>query len=382
MKILFDSQIFDLQRYGGISRYFSELFRSFNLNNNLEYSVPIRDNDNEYLKKINPFKEKNFSNRYFSKIKGKSLLYKIADIFDRNNNKNLTIRELKKQNFDIFHPTYYSTYFLKYLKNKPLVLTVYDMIHEIYPEYFFLDHGKTIKQKKKLILRADKIIAISESTKKDIMRFYNVKDDKIKVIYLGNSLSLQIDIGQLSFKNVPPRYILFVGSRSVYKNFIYFIESISILLNNDKDLHVIVAGGYSGKNLFSNEEIKIFTKLNVQEQILYYSADDKALAYLYNHAICFVFPTLYEGFGIPVLEAFACDCPVVISETSSLPEVGGDAAVYFNPKDGNNIMESVKRVIYDDNLRQEMIIKGKEQLKKFSWDKTSEETLKVYSSLI
>lgn len=383
MKILFDSKIFDNQKYGGISRYFSELFKYFNTVKNFEYELPIRDTRNEYLKKIPPF-SKIISERksIFPNINFKlqRLMSKAYDIIDPNSNINRTKRALKEQNFDIFHPTYYSTYFLKYLKNKPFILTVYDMIHEIHPEYFFLDK-KTVKAKKELILKATKIIAISENTKKDIINQYNISEDKIKVIHLANSLEKVLSHKQ-DMPIVPEKYILFVGARGIYKNFNLFIESISPILNKDKNLHIVVAGGYSGKNIFTKEENELFQKLDISKQISHYSVNDEALAYLYQKAICFVFPSLYEGFGIPVLEAFACDCPAVISNTSSLPEVGGDAAIYFNPKDSNNIFKSVENVVNNEGLRKEMIVKGREQLKKFSWDKTAKETLQVYNSTI
>ena len=384
MKVLFDNQIFKAQKYGGISRYFTELFKRFNGKENLEYEMPIRDSDNEYLKKIPPFSNIDLSRKKLlpninSKLR--RVLNKINDTFDKDSNINRVKKALKKQDFDIFHPTYYSSYFLKYLKNKPFVLTVYDMIHEIYPEHFLFDRGMTTRNKKKLVLKADKIIAISENTKKDIIRFYNIKEDKIKVIYLGNSLHPTQGIIK-NLPEVPKKYILFVGARGLYKNFTYFIESISPLLKNDKNLNIVAAGGYSKENHFSKKEKNLFKKLGIEKQIIHYSIDDKRLSYLYQNAICFVFPSLYEGFGIPVLEAFACNCPAVISNTSSLPEVGGEAVVYFDPTDSDDILKSTERVIQNETLRAEMISKGKEQLKKFSWEKTARDTMDLYSEIL
>lgn len=384
MKILFDSQIFDSQKYGGISRYFAELFNNFNESDKIDYYLYIRNTNNEYLKNTYPFSLSVLSNdkiypRFILNLN--PLFKKIATIFfdfvDNHSNFNLSKKALKKQDFDIFHPTYYSTYFLKYLKNKKLIVTVYDMIHEIYPEYFLLDHGMTAKKKKKLILRADQIIAISESTKNDIIKFYGISQDKISVVYLGNSLKKSNNV-DLDFGSIPDKYILFVGARNIYKNFIFFIESVATMLNKDQNLNIIVAGGYSGKNIFSEEEKNLFSKLNIKNQILYFSVDDNSLAYLYQNAICFVFPTLYEGFGIPVLEAFACDCPAIISNTSSLPEVGGDAVKYFDPTNSDSILRAVNGVVYNDTLRNDLILKGRDQLNKFSWKKTAEETIKIY----
>ncbi|MEI7424959.1 MAG: glycosyltransferase [Candidatus Staskawiczbacteria bacterium] len=172
MKILFDNQIFELQKYGGISRYFCELFKKFNNYSDIQYQLPIRNSINEYLSKIEPFNKQDLYPHVTARMRGKTLINKILDIFDKNSNKNIVKKALLEQNFDIFHPTYYSPYFLKYLGSKKLVVTIYDMIHEIYPEYFLSDKGKTINNKRKLVMRADKIIAISESTKKDIIKFY------------------------------------------------------------------------------------------------------------------------------------------------------------------------------------------------------------------
>lgn len=380
MKILFDSQIFDSQKYGGISRYFVELFKYFN-KNNTSYELPIKDTRNEYLKNLEPFSDMNLSRKIlFPNINFKlqRLLSKIYDLISPDSNINKTKRTLKKQDFDVFHPTYYSTYFLKYLKKKPFVLTVYDMIHEIYPEYFFSD--RTVNLKKKLIPKADRIIAISESTKRDILHFYKIPEDKIKVIYLGNSL--QPKTGILKIPNLPNKYILFVGARGIYKNFIFFVKSISPLLVKDRELSLVVAGGYSGADFFSKEERDLFKELNIENQIVHFSINDETLASLYKNALCFVFPTLYEGFGIPILEAFACDCPAVISNTSSLPEVGGDSAIYFDPKDKDDILSSVEKVIYNQDLRNELILKGRERLKKFSWENTASETLSVYRDIL
>jgi glycosyltransferase involved in cell wall biosynthesis len=379
MKILFDNQIFKAQKYGGISRYFSELFSYFNTTKDIKYEVPIRDTENEYLINLPSFSKENLSKKSFlkpnSKIKRK--IIKIIELFDKNSNINLVKKALQKQDFDIFHPTYYSPYFLKYLKDKPFVLTVHDMIHEIYPQYFKFDFGKTAKYKKKLIERATKIVAISENTKKDIVKYYNVPEEKIRVIYHGNTLKPNAN-KQIKIPNLPKNYILFVGARGLYKNFTFFIESIAELLNIDKDMNIVVAGGYSNKNDFSKKEINLFEKLKIKEQIFQYSIDDDSLAYLYQNAICFVFPTLYEGFGIPVLEAFACGCPIVLSNTSSLPEVGGNAAIYFDPYNKNDMFEKVNKVVYDEILRKEMTAKGQIQLKKFSWEKTAIETIQIY----
>lgn len=383
MKILFDGQIFELQKYGGISRYFSELFKYFESSKEIEYELPLGNNQNEHLLGTALFSSPNLGRRDALPpiiIKVRRRLSRLLSLFDRDSYQNRARRALKTQNFDVFHPTYYSTYFLKYLKGKPLVLTVHDMIHELYPRYFLRDCGRTARRKKRLILRADKIIAVSENTKKDIISFYGIPESKIKVIYLGNSLR-PVEGECPGLPAIPERYILFVGSRRGYKNFKAFIQAIAPLLKKDKSLYVVCAGGYSGQANFSFGERRWLKKLEIIGQVRLYSVNDEVLAYLYQHAICLALPALYEGFGIPVLETFACGCPAVISRSSSLPEIAGEAAQYFDPTDEQDMLEVFERVIGDDTLRREMVQKGLAQLAKFSWEKTARATQEVYNSL-
>ena len=203
---------------------------------------------------------------------------------------------------------------------------------------------------------------------------------KIKVIYLGSSLNVDdstIDDGQILNK-LPEKYILFVGNRATYKNFTFFITSISSLLKSDKDLNLVCAGGSN----FSLEEKELFSQLKISKKLFYFSINDKFLTVLYKNAVAFVFPSLCEGFGIPILESFSCGCPNILANTTSLPEIAKDAAIYFKPKDSNSILEAVSKVIYDNDLRQDLIYKGCERLKDFSWEKAVLETLRVYESVL
>ncbi len=372
IRVLYDNQIFTLQRYGGISRLFFELMNSFKGSEEISYNIPSSFFPNDYLEKKVLMKFISFLDDKDFKGKGRflSLLKKIN--FQKN------VKALKRQNFDVFHPTYYDPYFLEYLNNKPFVLTVYDMIHEIYPEMFPKD-DQTAKNKKILAEKATKIIAISQNTKKDIIKFYGIKKDKISVIYLGSSLKMGDEEYNLKNIRLPKKYILFVGDRHLYKNFVIFVKSIAPLLREGEGLSLVCAGGKK----FTVEEVNIFDKLQIQNKIIHLDINnDKTLSYLYSKAIVFVFPSLYEGFGIPILEAFSCRCPVAASNKSSLPEVGGDAALYFDPSDENSIRETVKRIVYNNNLRENLKLKGTKQLKKFSWRKTAQETLNVYKEVI
>lgn len=366
MTILFDHQIFSIQIYGGISRYFCELMKNFENDNEIEYELSLRYSNNHYLKRLD-----NLSCRSFFEnltFRGK---YRLLNILNRRISKKF----ISKGDYDIFHPTYYDPYFLNFINNKPFVLTVHDMIHEIYPE-MFSSEDKTAESKKLLAQKATKIIAVSKSTKRDIIRFFGINENKIEVIYLGNSLNINKSDDVINIE-LPEKYILFVGNRGSYKNFDLFIETITPLLLEDAELNVVCTGGK-----FSNTEIEKFKSLNIKDKIFQYSVSDNILAYLYQMAIVFVFPSLYEGFGIPILESFVCGCPVLVGKVSSLPEIAGDAAIYFNPTDIVSIHDTVKRIIYDKELRKNLKLKGFQQIKNFSWEKAAEKTKSLYESII
>jgi len=368
MKILYDHQIFSLQKYGGISRYFCELYSHLLTMDTIHPEMSVLYSENSYYREL--FHQKKHCP--LQKISGKYL----------NFGKNFAIYKLneypcKKQirqgKFDILHPTYYDPYFLKFLKSKPYVLTVYDMIHELFPEMFKGD--TTAIQKKKVIENATKIIAISENTKKDIIRFYDSDPKKIEVVPLATSLQ---KIAPDNTLNLPQKYILFVGNRSAYKNFIFFIHSVSPLLCSEKDLYLICAGG----GVFSPEEMRLLKDLKITDKVIHVPViHDSTLAQLYRKAILFIFPSRYEGFGIPVLEAFSCGCPVAASNCSSLPEVGDEAVNYFDPTNPESLQKTVENIIQNESVQESLRIRGYQRLEHFSWEKTALDTKKVYDSL-
>lgn len=248
------------------------------------------------------------------------------------------------------------------------------MIHELFPEQFS-KNDRTMYNKKILAKHADVIITISHNTKKDVSEIYNIDENRVFVIHLGNSLSSAKKPKNL---NLPSQYILYVGDRHIYKNFYRFLVAIAPILYENPSLYLVCAGG---KN-FSSEEISLFDKQGILSRVLRYSVTDQILYHLYKNAICFVFPSLYEGFGIPILESFFSGCPAVLSTGGSLPEIGRDAAMYFDPYDEKSIRESVEKVIADDSLREKMRAKGFERVKEFSWTKTAEQTADVYRKVI
>ena len=386
MKILFDHQIFGVQRYGGISRYFVELMLGLRDIERVEIDLALKFSDNFYIQQNSEFfhvksfrkrRDPFFGMNFRGKTRLNRLLDKIGILKDPNSqNSRLALRIITSNNFDVFHPTYYDPYFLRYLGNKPFVLTVYDMIHELFRERFPEYDDATIARKKELITRAAHIIAISQSTKKDIMNIYNIDEKKISVIYLGNSLqSENISKNEL---NLPSKYILYVGDRQAYKNFSFFLRAIKNLLIEDNNLRLVCAGSVP----FNKSELQLFQALDLQGKLKHFPlVDDATLVQLYKGASCFAFPSLYEGFGIPVLEALTCGCPALLSNTSSLPEIGGDAARYFDPEDQESIVNTVRSVLYDEQTANQMRQLGYERAKQFTWAKCADETRQVYQAV-
>lgn len=367
MKILYDEQIFTQQQYGGISRYFFELIKRFDgVENSCEVATLFTDNA-YYNEQFNPKLNRILPNSHF---KGKKRITSYL-------NTRRSIREVQKGNFDVFHPTYYDDYFLDSIKGKPFVVTFYDMIHEKFSNQFesLKSDTKIFENKKRLLEHSSKIIAISETTKNDIVELFDVDASKIDVVYLGNSLD-NFDIGNKPL--VDEDYILFVGNRGIYKNFDFFVSVVAQLLI-DNNLKLVCAGGGD----FSQQEQILMQSLKLENRVVFKKiSNDDVLANYYAHAMFFCFPSLYEGFGIPVLESFACGCPALLSNGGSLPEVGGDAAVYFDPTNAESLIKSADELINNQVLRQNLKEKGFERLKQFSWDATFLKTLGVYKSVI
>lgn len=378
MKILFDHQIFQHQRFGGISRYFTEIM--MNLPSSVNYEVSVLYAFNEYLKNTGldfKYEEQllNFANQNF---KGKQRILplleryfpdKYPNRFEQNHEN--TIKRLQEGDFDIFHPTFFEDYYLPFLNGKPYVLTIHDMIIELYPE--FTNSPGFIARKKKLAEGAAHIIAVSENTKNDIVDVYNVLPQKISVVYHGSSLKEERSDIQL-----PEKYILYVGDRRMgYKNFGFFISSLQKVLVDNRDLKIVCTG-----DQFTFEEIAFFKVLGVEAQVVHQFVRDEDLYTVYNKALMFIYPSYYEGFGIPILEAFQAQCPVILADASCFREVAGDAALYFAPKSVKQLQERASVLLNDKALSQTLREKGKTRLKNYSWTKSAQDTVEIYKQVL
>jgi glycosyltransferase involved in cell wall biosynthesis len=365
MRILYDHQIFSSQEYGGISRYFYELLRRFAVDDGIDFELALRYSNNCYLRASDFTRPKTF-------FKDKKFIGKTTLLNFFNGNKSRD--RLVKADYDVFHSTYYDPYFLKYIGSKPFVVTVYDMVHELYPE-MYPGNDRTREWKRESLMRASKVIAISENTRRDVVRVYGLDEKKVEVIYLASSL---VAVDSTTPVQLFKKYLLFVGQRVRYKNFPFFIRAVATLMQQDEELAIICIGGGG----FNPEESALFDSFGIAGRVGQFSVPDETLAALYAKAIAFVFPSLYEGFGIPILEAFACGCPVVLADSGCFPEVAGDAALYFDSRDEGSLRSILKRIIGDEALRNDMRCKGFIRGREFSWDKTACETKAVYESLL
>jgi glycosyltransferase involved in cell wall biosynthesis len=351
VRVLYDYQAF-LQRQGGVSRYYAELIAALENQPGFEAQMPPFFSDNEYLHNGMTL----VTHHHF---KGKERIMGALNL--------LSARRALERPFDVFHPTYYRPYFLGRLK-RPFVLTVHDMIHEAFGGEQVRDDG-TARNKLLLCQRAARIIAVSQSTKNDLCRLLAVPEGKVTVIHHATNLRYRGE----------PRvhrqsYLLYVGARSGYKNFGRFIEAAATV-GHRHDVQVVCAGG----GPLTGAEERLIGSHGLTGRIVHYaSSSAEELANLYHFAAALCYPSLYEGFGIPLLEAFACGCPVAASDCSSIPEVAGEAAVLFDPRSAASIADSLDRIISDPARRGQLVEAGARRLQAFSWEASARKTLAVY----
>ena len=364
MQIAYDYQIFCLQNVGGISRYFIELARKLPaiFPDILTTSIaPLHINEylgNASIKKIG---------LQVQSFPGKHHLIPLINATVSP----FIIRSLRP---DILHETYYSHHGLAF--DGPRILTVYDMIHERFPDQFHGPDTMVASLKATAVARADHVIAISKSTRDDLIHFLQVPEEKITVIPLASSFSGDVAAKKTVYRDKP--YLLYVGVRKGVKNFKTLVTAFaaSSLLRAEYDL-LCVGGGK-----FEHQETEYLQKMKVRKSVQHVQADDNMLAMLYSHATLFVYPSLYEGFGIPLLEAMRCGCPVACSNSSSMPEIAGDAAVFFDPEDSEDICNVIEETIKSDTLRTTLIERGRKREQLYNWDTCVTQTAEVYHDVL
>lgn len=348
MKIVYDNIIYALQKAGGISVYWSELSKRI-----AKYDVGFYgyDSDNIF------YKNENISQKQESFLPVKLARYLSFQ------------KRLPKGT--IFHSSYYRISNQKDVAN---IVTVYDFTYENYRSG--LARYVHSWQKSRAINKSDGIICISNNTKYDLLRYYpNIKEDKITTIYLAaddsfRSLKEPKEELKENFEELlDKQYILYVGDRSSYKNFNVAVTCVKLLKN--KSLVIIGGGKLSSKEKDQLQEI------NFEH---YLGLSPKKLNILYNNAFCLLYPSSYEGFGIPILEAMNACCPVVSTNISAIPEVAGNATLLVDKIEVNEFIKIILK-LENKYIRNKIILRGLKQAKKFSWDKCFDETFKFYKKV-
>jgi len=367
MRVLYDYQAFSRQFYGGVSRYFVELARLLSRLEDTEVKILAPLYINHYLKELDPGIVSGKQVSQAPKATGR-----LFNIYNRA----ATPRKASGYHPDIVHETYYARKPVRLRNNPARIITVYDMIHEHFPDYF-PGWDKTAATKQMAVARADHVICISENTRRDLLDITNVRPDKVSVVHLGFDSPQTQDAPTDPLIDNP--YLLHVGIRSGYKNFQRLLEAYAGNPRLYKHYRLVCFGG--GK--FSRTEEQLRKSLGLAaDRLVWLGGSDSVLTQLYRHASAFVYPSLYEGFGIPPLEAMSHNCPVVCSNGGSVPEIVGNAGEFFDPYKIPDISQAIERVLYSPDRSSELRRLGKDRITRFTWDRCADETHRIYKSLV
>lgn len=367
--ITFDYQIFCRQRFGGISRYIIELTKALATMPGFSPRIFAPLHLNHYLKDDPATR----TGLFFDVDRKVGRAMRPFDDF-----------LLKSSNLlrpaDIIHQTYYCEFTPP--KKSRIVVTVHDMTHELFPEKWSR-YDRTPVYKKAAAERADHVICVSQSTKRDLMRICGVPEEKISVIYIGfarlpskqdPAIAATPSLGQSQGP-----YILYVGNRGGYKNFDGFVRAFGASSFLRENFRLVAFGG----GRFTADEHSLMEEYKIRyDHVGSGSTDnDDTLAEAYRNAAMLIYPSLYEGFGLPPLEAMSLGCPVVASNAGPIPEVSGDAADLFDPHDIEAIRHAMERVATDSAVRNSLIAKGYRRAELFSWERCAEQTAQVYRNI-
>lgn len=365
MKIAFDHQTFTLQAVGGISRYFTQLAQEFiKRQHEVRIFAPI------------------YQNRYVGELPAGVVRGRQLQRYPRRTttpilhlNRLLTRPLIRHWAPDVLHETYY-TQRTRVIGSRPTVITVYDMVHEIFAESVPAG-DPTTRQKREAVARADRVICISRNTRDDLVRLFGVDERKVDVVHLAfDSFPTCRPLPALPAFDRP--FLLFVGHRGGYKNFENLLRAVAASSRLAHGFNIVAFGGPPP----DDDELQLIASLGLRAgQVRYLRGGDDMLQGLYARARALVYPSRYEGFGIPLLEAMAYECPVVCSHASSLPEVAGEAAEYFTPLDVDDIRQAIERVVFSDTRSAELRVAGLLRCAQFSWSRCAEQTLAIYKSL-
>ncbi len=358
-RVIYTPDIFSLQRVGGISRYICELIQHVSAHD-WSPTVAAGFHLNRYLRQI-----PNASGCYLSR------LGPVLGDQRLRFNQLLCARAAARAPSAVIHHTYYSDQ--EFPSSHPVVVTVHDLIDELFPKQ---PTALPAGWKRHNCEKADHIIAVSENTKKDLVEIFRLSPDKISVIHHGDSLA-HAQPATSRRPNERP-YLLFVGARGYYKNFERLMQAYAGSPGLRADFDLLSFGGGS----FSSDELAMLSKLGIRQRMRHVSGNDAELVACYRGAVALVYPSIYEGFGLPLLEAMGQGCPVICSSPGgSVAEIAGPAAAYFDGRDLESMRDTIEKTAQSAERLTELREAGAIRHQLFSWDKCSEETVSVYRQI-
>lgn len=362
MKIFYDGFIWSVQKTGGINRYFANLISHLPS----EFHPVVATDEKRVLHwpthpQLKTHIGPSFSPRRVSRRLTRHFVQAVARL----------------ERPDIAHPTYYRSLSLRppNALRCPCVVTIYDFIHRLFPEE--LDpHGEHQGVQSRAILAADAILCISQHTRSDLLRYFPGVESKITVTPLASEIDVSMAQGPQPVPEQP--FFLYVGSRTRYKNFDGLLRAFSLFAATQPDVVLAVVG-----TSFDTDEQCLLTELNITSRVLHLGhVDDSHLAKLLNRSLALVYPSHYEGFGIPLLEAMKCETVVIAADNSSIPEVVGDAALLFASTDIDSLSQLLEATARGRIERAALIERGKRQAAQFSWERTAALTVRTYRRLV
>lgn len=341
MNILFDGRVLKHLKFSGVENYTSNIIEALKAKINVTLLQP--DSENKYLQQLWEHTKLPFS------AKESELLFCPANIA----------------------PLWLS-------RKTRLVITLHDVAFRTFPGSFSKAFSKYYTFIVPInIRRAEQIITVSEASKQEIIRFYPAAAEKLTVIALGINEKYKV-LPEIQKK----KQILYVGAINERKNMTGVIRAFE-MLSKDVSCTLVIVGNLFSNFSLSKEMNSVLERAVSNKDIIFKEGlDDEMLIREYNSASCFVFPSFYEGFGLPPLEAMACGTPVVTSGLSSMPEVCGDAALYVDPYDIEQMAQTMRNVIEDDILQKKLIVKGLEHVKTFTWEKAAKDHVEVFKKVL
>jgi len=363
LRVAYDYDTFTTQRYGGISRSFVEHFRQFAAGEKVEVCLPFNFSRNEYLRHFTCYSGVT-TGAYF---RGLPRLLSALNF-------PTFVTALRGGDFDVYHQTFYNVCLAQLRPDVPLVVTVHDMTPELYPEQF--ERPDAVHFGKRAVCeQATAVVCVSENTKRDFQRIYDIDTTKLYVVpHGGGEKTTQGD----DSLDTPDQYVLYVGKRTGYKNFGELVHALVPLMEERPELHLVCLGGED----FTNSEFRPFMQRGWEARVHHDTPSDEKMTSYYRNAMLLAYPSLYEGFGLPILEAFRNRCPVVASRRSCFPEIAGEAAAYFEPGNEGALKTAIERVLKDDEYRRTLIDRGEERRKKFSWRRSAKRLHRVYQDVV